>query len=91
MQVEVEVVVDNGMVQVSLSTPQGHITAGHDQNLLQYNATQANSGGYVCMHALRLINKLIPMFSCRFACFSYKSNYMASFGRICTKIRYQDV
>jgi hypothetical protein len=75
---QVEVVVDNGMVQVSLSTPQGHITAGHDQNLLQYNATQA-------MHALRLINKLIPMFSCRFACFSYKSNYMASFGRICTK------
>jgi hypothetical protein len=49
MQVEVEVVVDNGMVQVSLSTPQGHITAGHDQNLLQYNATQANSGGCVCM------------------------------------------
>ena len=45
----------------------------------------------VCMHALRLINKLIPMFSCSFACFSYKSNYMASFDRICTKIHYQDI
>lgn len=46
-------VVDNGVVQVSLSKPQGHITGvryggggGGDQNLLEYNASQGNSGGY---------------------------------------------
>ncbi|OEL24895.1 hypothetical protein BAE44_0014084 [Dichanthelium oligosanthes] len=46
-----QVAVDNGVVQVSLSRPQGHITgvrysAGDDQNLLEYNASQGNSGGY---------------------------------------------
>ncbi|TKW25456.1 hypothetical protein SEVIR_3G121000v4 [Setaria viridis] len=46
-----QVVVDNGVVQVSLSRPQGQITGiryggGGDQNLLEYNASQGNSGGY---------------------------------------------
>ncbi|KAF8726922.1 hypothetical protein HU200_019406 [Digitaria exilis] len=46
-----QVVVDNGAVQVSLSRPQGHITGvryggGGGQNLLEYNASQGNSGGY---------------------------------------------
>ncbi|XP_062179528.1 uncharacterized protein LOC133884200 [Phragmites australis] len=45
-----QVVVDNGVVQVELSRPQGHITGvrynGGDQNMLQYNASQRNSGGY---------------------------------------------
>ena len=47
-------VVDNGVVQVSLSRPQGQITgvryggdgSGGGQNLLQYDASQRNSGGY---------------------------------------------
>ncbi|TVU20081.1 hypothetical protein EJB05_36273, partial [Eragrostis curvula] len=44
-----QVVVDNGVVQVELSSPQGQITAvryNGEQNLLEYNASQRNSGGY---------------------------------------------
>ena len=44
-----QVVVDNGVVQVSLYRPQGQITGvryGGGQNLLQYDASQRNSGGY---------------------------------------------
>ncbi|KAG2616984.1 hypothetical protein PVAP13_3NG177753 [Panicum virgatum] len=47
-----QVVVDNGVVQVSLYRLQGQITGvrygggGGGQNLLQYDASQRNSGGY---------------------------------------------
>ncbi|KAL6843243.1 hypothetical protein ACP4OV_026956 [Aristida adscensionis] len=46
---ERQVVVDNGVVQVALTQPEGHLTGvgySGEPNLLQYNASEGNSGGY---------------------------------------------
>jgi rhamnogalacturonan endolyase len=46
---EVQVTVDNGVVKVALSRPQGLITAvsyDGEQNLLDYAVERGNSGGY---------------------------------------------
>ena len=45
-----QVVVDNGVVQVAMSVPEGRITrvgyGGEPNNLLEYDAGQGDSGGY---------------------------------------------
>ncbi|GJN25150.1 hypothetical protein PR202_gb12941 [Eleusine coracana subsp. coracana] len=44
-----QVIVDNGLVRVALSTPRGQITAvsyGDKPNLLQYSGKRGSSGGY---------------------------------------------